>query len=367
MEETEEYEIIEEDLFTKLAKVIVLYDANEKFLALSQNYTSAEIYLLHKKNSDKKKLCEVEVLDDINDLKLNPNRLNILLVGTQFQIELFIIPEVSKEEIIKTPRFVFDKNKMGFQSSIFNPFNSHTIASSCLDHSIQIWSVSRQIINTISCKNIIKIMKWTINGEFLGFIDSRSQIKIYNNNNKRIIFNLDFKENHINFEFYGNNNILVQTKDKNTIYAYVFGLGLKEEVEIKEKQDCRILFEEKYNHILVSNLCYIIQKTIKNQERISLYDGLNNNVFNHDCSLNHPKVIKTADSRISFKILDKDDYNNFKLVTIKDLYEDKPIKEDKDEKSSSSSFNSFDTNSEDLEEEYFFNCPNKFIGMPQNL
>ena len=369
MEEAEDYEINEKDLFTKLAKTIVLYDANEKFLALSQNYKSAEIYSFTENDSDKKKLTEIKFPKKINDLKLNPNHLNILLVGTKSQIELFIIPEDSKENNITNPRFVFDKNKFGFQFSIFNPKNSHIIASSCFDHSIQIWSVSRQVIHTISCENmmeLIDIMKWNKKGKLLGFIDN-TQIKLYNNKNKKIIFNLDFEENYINFEFYGDNNILVQDEDNNKIYVYEFGLGSKGEVEIKKKKDCRILFEEEYNHILVSNLCYIIQKTIKNQERISLYDGLNNNVFNHDCSLNHPKVIKTADSRISFKILDKDDYNNFKLVTIKDLYEDKPIKEDKDEKSSSSSFNSFDTNSEDLEEEYFFNCPNKFIGIIENL
>ena len=372
MEETEEYEIIKKELFTKLAQTIVLYDANEKFLALSQNYTTAEIYD-YEKDSDKKKWCEVEVLDEINDLKLNPNCLNILLVGTQVQIELFIIPEDSKEEIIKTPNFVFDKNKIGFQLSIFNPFNSHIIASSCFDHSIQIWSVSRHIIHTISCKNIIKIMKWHSNGELLGFIDNRSQIKIYNNTNKKIIFNLDLEENRINFEFYRDHTILVQTKDKNKILAYEFGLEAKEEVEIKDKQDCKNLFEGEYNHILVFNFCYIIQKTDKDKERICLYDGLNSNVFNHDCSLKHPKVIKTSDSRISFKILDKDDYNNFKLVTIKESNqekikeENKPIKEDRDEKSSSSSFNSFDKNPENLNKDYFHNCPNKFIGIIDNL
>ena len=372
MEETEKYEISEEDVFTKLSTTVVLYDANEKFLTLSQNYTTAEIYD-YKKNSDKKKLYEVEVLDDINDLKLNPNRLNILLVGTQFQIGLFIIPEVSKEEIIKTPRFVFDKNTMGFQLSIFNPFNSRIIASSCFDHSIQIWSVSRQLIHIISCKDIIKIMKWHTNGELLGFIDNRSVIKIYNNKDKKIIFYLYFKENHINFEFYRDHNILVQTEDKTKIYSYEFGLESKEEFEIQVKGDYINLFEEEYNHILVFNSCYIIQKTIGNKERISLYDALSNNVFNHDCSLIHPKVLKTEDARISFKILDKDDYNNFKLVTIKKLYEEqineekKPIKENKEEKSSSSSFNSFDKNSEDLNKEYFDDCPNKFIGIKDNL
>ena len=127
---------------------------------------------------------------------------------------------------------------------------------------------------------------------------------------------MDFKENFINFEFYGDYHIIfVQNEEKNEIYTYEFGLDSKEEVEIKEKKDYTNLFVEKYNHFLVFNSCYIIQKAIEDKkskriERISLYDALNNKAFNNDCSLNHPKVIKTADSRISFKILDKDDYNN---------------------------------------------------------
>ena len=375
MKETVEYVISEEDLFTKLAKTIVLYDANEKFLALSQDKKSAEIYGFPKKVSDKEIKYEVKFPKRIIDLKLNPNNLNILLAGTKSQVELFIIPEDPEEKNITKPRFVFDKNKFGFQFSLFNPKNSHIIASSCYDHSIQIWSVSRQIIHTISSeyiKELIDIMKWHNNGKLLGFIDN-TQIKIYNNTNKKIIFNLDFKENFINFEFYGDYHIIfVQTEEKNEIYVYTFGLDSKEEVEIKEKKDYKNLFVEKYNHFLVFNSCYIIQKAIEDKkskriERISLYDALNNKVFNNDCSLNHPKVIKTADSRISFKILDKDDYNNFKLVTIKELYEDKPIKEDKDGKSSSSNFNSFDTNAEDLNKEYFFNCPDKFNGIIENL
>ena len=389
MKETVEYVISEEDLFTKLAKTIVLYDANEKFLALSQDEKSAEIYGFPKKVSDKEIKYEVKFPKRIIDLKLNPNNLNILLAGNKSQVELFIIPEDPEEKNITKPRFVFDKNKFGFQFSLFNPKNSHIIASSCYDHSIQIWSVSRQIIHTISSeyiKELIDIMKWHNNGKLLGFIDN-TQIKIYNNTNKKIIFNLDFKENFINFEFYGDYHIIfVQNEEKNEIYTYEFGLDSKEEVEIKEKKDYTNLFVEKYNHFLVFNSCYIIQKAIEDKkskriERISLYDALNNKAFNNDCSLNHPKVIKTADSRISFKILDKDDYNNFKLVTIKELSEEqikelseeqikeekKQNKEDKEEKSSSSSFNSFDKNSEDLNKEYFDDCPNIFIDIIDNL
>lgn len=231
MEETEEFVISEINLFKKLRNSIVIYDANEKFLALSQDYESLEIYGFPDTNSDEKKYFEVQVPDKINDLKLNPNHLNILLVGTIQQIEFFIIPEDSKVKIIKSPRFVFDKNKIGFNVSIFNPFNSHIIASSCFDHSIQIWSVTRQMMHIVSCKNVITKMSWQENGELLGFIDNISQIKIYNNTSKKIIFNLDFKENHINFEFFGYNTILVQTKDKNKIYAYEFGLKSKEKLK----------------------------------------------------------------------------------------------------------------------------------------
>ena len=117
---------------------------------MSQNKKSVEIYGFPKKVSDKKIKYDIKFPKRINDLKLNPNNLNIFLVGTKSQVELFIIPEDSKEKNITKPRFVFDKNKFGFQFSLFNPKNSYIIASSCFDHSIQIWSVSRQIIYTIS-------------------------------------------------------------------------------------------------------------------------------------------------------------------------------------------------------------------------
>ena len=373
MEETEEFAMNEINLFKKLRNSIVIYDANEKFLALSQDYESLEIYGFPDTNSDEKKYFEVQVPDEINDLKLNPNHLNILLVGTIQQIEFFIIPEDSKVKIIKSPRFVFDKNKIGFKFSLFNPFNSHIIASSCFDHSIQIWSVTRQMMHIVSCKNVITKMSWQENGELLGFIDNLSQIKIYNNTSKKIIFNLDFKENHINFEFFGYNTILVQTKDKNKIYAYEFGLKSKEEVEIIKKQNYKDIFEEKFNHLLVLSNYFIIHSKIEKNERISLYEDFKFNFYNHECTLNHPKIIKSANKKIIFKILDKDYENNFKLVILEDLFKDpineekKHIKEDKYEKASSLSFNSFDNYSEDLNKEYFEDCPNEFIGIIENL
>ena len=77
---------------------------------------------------------------------------------------LNIIPEDSQIRVVETPRFVFNKNNTSYCFSIFNPFNSHIIASSCFDHSIQIWSVTRQMMHIVSCKNVITKMSWQENG-----------------------------------------------------------------------------------------------------------------------------------------------------------------------------------------------------------
>ena len=91
--------------------------------------------------------CKIEVNDPIQDLKLNPNYLNVLLVGTYTEICFFIIPEKRQEEIIEKPKFIFPKIINAFYSAVFNPFNSHIIACSNLPHFIQIWSVRNPIIH----------------------------------------------------------------------------------------------------------------------------------------------------------------------------------------------------------------------------
>lgn len=325
--------------------------------------------------------CEVKVYHKIQDIKLNPNHINILLVGTITKIKLFIIPEDSQIRVVETPRFVFNKNNTSYCFSIFNPFNSHIIASSCYDNSIQIWSVSRPIMHSISCKYATTIMKWHKNGYLLGFVDEDCLIKIYNNLKKKIIYNLDFKEMDIDFEFFGYDSILVHTANKNKIYEYIIKETLKEEVEIIEKQKYKNVFELKYNNFFVLNNYFIInstkEKDEKNKEKkediISLYEDFESNIYNHNFSLNCPKIIKSAKKNIICKILDKDKEDNFKLVILEDLFNDKindeinSIEEDINEKTSSSSFNSFDNISEDLNKDYFENCPKEFIGIIESL
>ena len=95
--------------------------------------------------------CKIQVIYPIQDLKLNPNYLNVLLVGTYTEICFFIIPEKRQEEIIEKPKFIFRKIINAFYSAVFNPFNSHIIACSNLPHFIQIWSISNPIIHKIDC------------------------------------------------------------------------------------------------------------------------------------------------------------------------------------------------------------------------
>ena len=180
----------------------MIYDVNEKYIAVSQVKKLIEIYEIPleikspkskiKPESvsiikEKKLFCKIEASHYIKDLKLNPNHLNILLVGTQKEIEFFIFPETSQEETIKNPRFIFNNNTSPFESAVFNPFNSHIIASSFNDYTIQIWSIIKPFIQKIICSYVPTQMKWYKNGNLLGFIDKETEIKIYNLPQKKII------------------------------------------------------------------------------------------------------------------------------------------------------------------------------------
>ena len=182
--------------------------------------TSSETENKSESMTEKTKIfCKIQVNIPILDLKLNPNYLNVLLVGTLTEICFFIIPEKTQEEKIVKPKFIFRKNINGFYSAVFNPFNSHIIACSNL-YFIQIWSVKNPTIHKIDCLKLPINMKWEKSGNLLGFIDNDTIIKIYDNKNKKIIFNLDLKEINLDFDFFGNNTILVYGQDRNKITEY---------------------------------------------------------------------------------------------------------------------------------------------------
>ena len=330
---------------------------------------------------------------------MNPNYLNVLLVGTYPEICFFIIPEKSQKDIIKKPKFKFRKNINGFCSSEFNPFNSHIIACSNYPSFIQIWSVKNPIIHKIDCISLPINMKWEKSGNLLGFIDDDTIIKIYDNKNKKIIFNLDLKEINLDFDFFGNNTILVYNKDRNKITEYEFSL----EPEHKVNEKVKNTLEVKYTFCLVFNDCFLINS---NENKISLYSNFEN-IFEKDYLLNEPKIIKSANKKITLKILDSFD-DKFKIVFLEDnfngqlkgenninkekkeekkeeineekkeekkeeLKEEKKeeikeeLKEDKEENSFSSEYNSFDDSLEDLNKDYFEDCPEEFIDIIENI
>ena len=327
--------------------------------------------------------CKIEVNDPIQDLKLNPNYLNVLLVGTYSEICFFIIPEKRQEEIIEKPKFIFRKIINAFYSAVFNPFNSHIIACSNYPSFIQIWSVKNPIIHKIDCLSLPINMKWEKSGNLLGFIDNATIIKIYDKKNKKKIFNLDLKEINLDFDFFGNNTILVYNKDRNKITEYEFSLEPENEVNEKGKR----ILEVKYTFCLVFNDYFLINS---NEKKISLYSNFEN-IFDKDCFLKKPKIIKNANKKRIFTLLDRN-YEKFKLVFLEDNYngqlkgekitnkekkeeikeelkeeikEEK--KEDKEENSFTSEYNSFDDSLEDLNKDYFEDCPEEFIDIIENI
>ena len=179
-----------------LAKKVKEFDANEKYLAVKKLKNEIEIYEIPK-NIDKVSLdlqeygilvCTIDPSCVIKEFHLNPKYMNILLVVNYEKILFFVIPENSQKKVKVSPKFIFTKVDIGFESAIFNPFNSHIIASSCLGKTIQIWSVSMPFIQKIFSSDLPAKMKWRNCGKLLGFVDKNSLLKIYDIKKKEFIF-----------------------------------------------------------------------------------------------------------------------------------------------------------------------------------
>ena len=164
------------------------------------------------------------------------------------------------------PRFVFKKKESGFDSAIFNPSNTHVIASSRCDYCIEIWSIRKPSIQKIVCEDIPLNMKWHAKGYLLGFMNDYNNLKIFNILQKKEIFNLHFNDNITQFEFYGNDSILACNENKNRIFQYNFDPEPKEDLKIKDKNNPCFIYKEEYHFFSICNNYFLIQsndKTIK--------------------------------------------------------------------------------------------------------
>ena len=357
----------------------MIYDANEKYIAVNNYDEIIEIYEIPKENENsnpvseeikigKNIFCKIKERRAIEELKLNPNYLNILLVGTLYEIKFFVIPETSQEKLIENPRFVFKKFSSTFKSAVFNPFNSHFIASSFNDYTILFWSVKKPFIHKLKCLDVPTQMKWHKNGNLLGFIEYRTIIKIYNIPKKIIIFELDFKESNIIFEFFKNANILVCNKNKDTIFEYEFCMNPKEDFKIDNNPKIINTFKIEYNNFLVYDNYFIIHS---NDDKITLFQDFYKDIYKNDCSLIEPRIIKSEDENIIIKILDRDKDNNFKLIILKieNYFKDDKIEKTipKKEGNEEKGYELFENSFEDLKEDYFEGCPILFMDAIDSL
>ena len=359
-----------------LVKKVKEFDANEKYLAVKKLKNEIEIYEIPK-NIDKGSLdpkeygilvCIINPSCVIKEFHLNPKYMNILLVVNYKKILFFVIPEKSQEKVIVSPKLTFNKIDIGFESAIFNPFNSHIIASSCLGNTIQIWSVSMPFIQKIFSSDIPSKMKWRNCGKLLGFVDKDYLLKIYDIKKKEFIFYLDFVEAIENYEFFDNNKILVNSEEK-MIFEYKFAINDNEDLKMIKKDNYQNTFKIEFNHFL-SCKGYFILNT--NEGIIKLFQNFTKPIYNHKCSLSEPKIIKSSDEKIISKIIDIDEDNNVRLIILSKRHKDEEKKEFidneiKEENISDLEIDLMDNSPEDLSEDYFKNCPTIFLDVIENL
>jgi len=302
------------------------------------------------------------------------------MVITPEAIEFFVFPEsFENEEIVRfnKPRFVFNMQNSTFKSAIFNPSMSHMIACSCNDLTIQIWSIRKPSIQKIACSKLPIQMKWEKNGYLLGYFDSINFIKIYNISIKKEIFNLNFKERISTFEFFGEDKILVCNKIQDKIVQYKFEVCPKEGSNILNI----ITYKGDFQFFSVYNDNILIYS---NDKKIKLFEDFNYNniIYEANCSLNSPKIIKSPNESILFKILDINHDSNVKLIILKDLHNEKvkiaskkeedgkektisKNKEDEEEKNYKSDYDSIDNSLEDINQDYFGDYPDEFMDIKE--
>ena len=340
---------------------------NEKYLAIQKEENEIEIYEISldldkiKSFPEGKFLGIIEPSSIIKKFRLNQNYFNILLVVNTEKILFFDISEISQNVEIKEPRFVYEKNVAGFYSAIFNPFNSHIIACSCSNNTIQVWSVKQPFIQKIeSYSNVIK-MKWRDCGKLLGFVDKINILKIYDISRKKFIFYLENIEKIKDFGFFGDDFILIINSDKNKIYKYKYNINKKGGLKITKKIDYLDIFNVDFDYFLCTNNYFILHMK---EDIIGIFKDFNKQITNRKCSSTSQKIIKTSNDQI-YKILNRDESNISLIIlnnksTIKEKKESKDTKV-KEENNSDLEIDSFDNSPDNLDEDYFKGCPKKFL------
>ena len=255
--------------------------------------------------------------------------------------------------------------------ALFNPINSHIIASSSFDYTIKIWSLRKPSIKTIDCLDNPEKMKWEPNGKILGFID-KDKIKIYSTKNKKIIFDLEFSARicDINYEFFDRQNIIVSGSDNNKILKYKYIDIEDSKVKIRHKAYVHFdeIFEIKYNLISMCNDYFIIYS----EDDAYLFDNdLSQSLYKFKNLSKNPKQIINNDNNIMLQIIDINK-KEIKILTFKDKFlnnEKKinPINDLEDEKSIDLNYDSEDDYNEDINKDYFEDCPQIFLDIKESL
>ena len=355
---------------------INFYDVNKKYLALNlKNFLKIEIYNINEK--EKSNLyTTIRIKFKLNNLNLNQKYEKILLVCLTNEIQLY---EINQNNNIENPNFIFNQDSY-IISAIFNPFNTHIIASSFLNM-IKIWSIRKPTIQKIKCINVAEKMIWEKNGKFLAFNDIN--INVYDKIKKKIIFILDLSSMKniekflINFEFMDNKNIFVSAIEENQILQYNFYDNEKIKYNIKEYTK---KYSIEYNNIFIYDYYFII---FNNENKIKIYDEeLEECLYDFkELSKNFKIIEHSSKEKMSDILYIKNDYVN--LISFKDNFlgnkfdktkekvekkiEIKKEKEEEEEESCESVYESDDNDEEDLNKDYFENCPNNFLDLKEYL
>ena len=300
---------------------------------------------------------------------MNPKYNYILLIVSSQNILFYIIPEESKKEIITKPRFIFPNKEGGNSIAIFNPNNTHIIASS-FDKTIQIWSVRKPSIHKINCTKNITTMKWHQNGSLLGVIAGNNIIKIYDYRNKKQIFNLRLEQYDIDFEFIEKSCILISNSDHKEILLYKFQT-------ISNSFTYKKIFKFDYKFILIGNTYALLYSN----NNIYLFEDNEDSIIikpiqKFEYSLCRPKILEGQKSILPLKIIDINSENVIKLISIGNPSMEAHLKNKnqnqkdvgpKSEEKEETEYVPDDIEEENLKEDYFKDCPEIFMQIVECL